>query len=156
MPDLFQKLRTIMAAQRIASLGTLHDGEPYVSMVPIALLPAGTGFVMHVSRLAAHTKDMLADPRVSLLVMAPQSVEVPPPALPRVTVQGDAVQLPPESADHAAAKQAYLARFPQSAAIFDYGDFSLFLVRPRSIRIIGGFAEAKTLTPQGFAEALRG
>src|SRR5205823_2367113 len=120
MPDLFQKLRTIMAAQRVGALGTLHEGEPYVSMVPIALLPAGTDFVIHVSRLAAHTKDMLDDPRVSLLVMAPQSPEVPPPALARVTIQAEAMQLPPASADHAAAKQAYLARFPQSASMFKF------------------------------------
>ena len=40
-PDLVSTLRTLLEAQRIASLGTLHKGEPYVSMVPLALLPGG-------------------------------------------------------------------------------------------------------------------
>ena len=36
-PELAQKVRSLLADQRIASLGTLHGGEPYVSMVPFAI-----------------------------------------------------------------------------------------------------------------------
>ena len=153
-PDLAQSLRSLLETQRIASLGTLHQGEPYVSMVPFALLPAGVGFVIHVSRLAAHTKDMLATPSVSLMVMAPQSPDVPPQALARVTIQGDAVQYGDSAADHAEAKHIYLSRFPQSSTTFELSDFSLFAIRPRSIRFVGGFAQAKTLTPAGLAKVL--
>ena len=67
-PAHAQTLRDLLGTQRIASLGTLHKGEPYVSMVPFAILPGGSGFVIHVSQLSAHTKDMLARPEVSLLV----------------------------------------------------------------------------------------
>jgi len=154
--DLAKRLRALVEQQEVGSLGTLHDGAPFVSMVPFALLPGGAGFVIHVSALAAHTKDMLADTRVSLLVMAAPSPEVPAQALARVTVQGDAMPIPQDVPVYALAKAAYLARFPQSAQTFELGDFALFAIRPRSLRYVGGFAQAKTVTPEGFAEALGG
>jgi len=151
-----QALRSLLQTRRIASLGTLHAGEPYVSMVPFALLPRGAGFVIHVSALAAHTKDMLADPRVSLLVIAPESPDVPPQALARATIQADALQYLESTPGHAEARQAYLARFPTSSTMFELADFSLFAIRPRSIRFVGGFAQAGTLTPERLAEVLGG
>jgi hypothetical protein len=145
----------LLETQRIASLGTLHKGEPYVSMVPFALLPGGV-FVIHVSALAAHTKDMLASPRVSLLVIAPQDGQTPAQAVARVTIQADAEPLDDSLPEHAEARAAYLARFPQSAQTFELSDFSLFAVRPRSLRVVGGFAQAKTVTPEGLAKVLSG
>ena len=149
--ELGQRVRALLEIQRVASLGTLHQGEPYVSMVPFAILPGGAGFVIHVSALAAHTKDMLADPVVSVLVMAPPAEDIPPQALARLTIQGEARQIAQSEAGHVEAKGAYLARFPDSAPMFELGDFSLFAIRPRSLRFVGGFAQAKTLTPGGLA-----
>lgn len=123
-------------------------------MVPFALLPGGPGFVIHVSGLAAHTRDMLANPQVSLMVMAVPSPEVPPQALARVTLQGEAARIPNGATIHRAARQAYLSRFPSSAQTFELGDFALFAIRPTSARFIGGFAQAKTIGPEGLAEAL--
>lgn len=61
-------------------------------MVPFAMLPGGAGFVIHVSQLATHTRDMLLSPHVSLLVVAPLTPDVPVRALARITAQGRAVQ----------------------------------------------------------------
>lgn len=149
-----QALRSLLETQRIASLGTLHKGEPYVSMVPFALLPGGSAFVIHVSELSAHTRDMLAHPQVSLLIIAPQTPDVPAQALPRVTIRGDALQLDESAPAYAEAKLAYLSRFPQSTVMFGLSDFSLFAITPRTIRVIGGFAQATTLTPEALAKAL--
>src|SRR5690242_7453499 len=107
-------IRDLLQSQQIGALGTLHEGRPFVSMVPFALLAGGTGFVIHVSRLAVHTKDMLSNPDVSLLVMASLTPDVLPQALRRITIQGRATQCPEPSEAHAEAKAAYLARFPQS------------------------------------------
>lgn len=153
-PELSRRLRALLDAQTVASLGTLHEGEPFVSMVPFALLPAGAGFVIHVSGLASHTRDMLAHPQVSLMVMAVPGAADSPQALARVTVQGEAVRIPQEAPVHGAAKQAYLSRFPSSAQTFELGDFALFAIRPASARFVGGFAQAKTIGPEGLAEAL--
>jgi putative heme iron utilization protein len=153
-PELAQKVRGLLEAQRIASLGTLHAGEPYVSMVPFAIPTGTTDFIIHVSKLAAHTKDMVASKAVSLLVVAPLNPSAPPQAVARMTIQADAIPLEPETPEHAIAKKTYLARFPESEMTFELGDFSLFAIRPRSVRWVGGFAQAKTLTPAGLGEAL--
>ncbi|MFN2240087.1 MAG: pyridoxamine 5'-phosphate oxidase family protein, partial [Thermoanaerobaculia bacterium] len=52
-------LRHLLNAQPIASLGTLRDGDPWVSMVPFTLLREPLRFVIRVSGLAAHTGNML-------------------------------------------------------------------------------------------------
>ena len=147
-------LRDLLQAQQVAALGTLHKGHPFVSMVPFAALPDGTGLVIHVSLLATHTKDMTSNPNVSLLVMAQPTPHVPPQAIPRVTIQGQATQCAEPSQVHAEAKAAYLARFPQSAEMFSFADFSLFVIQPMSARFVGGFAQAASLSPALLASIL--
>lgn len=142
--------KALMETQQIASLGTLHNGEPSVSMVPFALLPAGGGLVIHVSQLAAHTKDMLANPAVSLLVVASPAPDMPVHALPRASIQGQARQCPSDAADYGSARRVYLARFPYSEEMFHFADFSLFIVTVRSVRYVGGFAQAASITGERF------
>jgi putative heme iron utilization protein len=146
-----QVLRGLLETQQIASLGTLHDGAPYVSMVPFALLPGGQGFVIHVSHLATHTQDMLSNPAVSLLIVAPQEPGVPVQALARATIQGHARPCAVSDPGHAEAKRVYLSRFPQSNEMFSFADFSLFTVAPRTVRFVGGFAQAATVTAETLA-----
>lgn len=147
-------LRELVQTQEIAALGTLHEGGPFVSMVPFALLSPGARFVIHVSGLASHTKDMLADPRISLLVIAPRQPGVPAQATARITVQGRARQCERGTTEEAAARAAYLARFPEAEPMFGFGDFSLFVIEPASIRFVGGFGQARSLSPTAFAEAV--
>ena len=150
-----RKLRQLFRAQPIGSLGTQDSGEPHVSMVPFAVIADEPAFVIHVSALAAHTKNMLADPQVSLLVVMPPAPGVSPQATARVTVQGDAAQQAKSSPEYDEAKEAYLERFPESAQTFELGDFTLFKISPRTIRFVGGFAEAKTITPGGLSRILQ-
>jgi hypothetical protein len=153
-PSQTQALRNLLEIQQIASLGTLHEGEPFVSMVPFALLPRGQGFVIHVSQLAAHTKDMLSHPAVSLLVVAPPSPETPVQALARATIQGQAQPCASADPAYSEARHAYLSRFPQSAEMFGFADFSLFVIVPRSVRFVGGFAQAASITGESLASIL--
>lgn len=154
--DQAQALRSLVLGQEIAALGTLHKGEPFVSMVPYALLPDGSGFVIHVSRLATHTRDMEEHPGVSLLVLGERDAAQPAQALPRATLQGQAQFLPRDDAAYAGAKQAYVARFPASEDLFGFGDFSLVRIVPRSARFVGGFAQAWSATAADCLRALAG
>lgn len=151
----FAELAELLAARKVAALGTLHDGAPYVSMVPFALFEDGSTFLIHVSELAAHTQDMLADPRVSLLITQGESAEILPQSLARITVLGEARQIDEESPEHSPAMARYLERFPDSEPMFGFADFSLFAIRPAALRWIGGFAAAQSLTPEEFAGAVR-
>ena len=147
-------LRQLLERQELGALGTLHGGEPFVSMVPYALLPQDGRLVIHVSRLATHTKDMEDHAGVSVLVLDERSPEVSPQELARATVQGQARRCPPEDPLHPAAKAAYLARFPASEEMFGFGDFSLFVIEPRAVRFVGGFARAWSLTAQDYARIM--
>ena len=151
--DQARALRALLREQTIAALGTLHDGEPFVSMVPYAQPAGGADFFIHVSRLATHTRDMLASPRVSVLIIAPDGDS--PQSRARITVQGDARPLVTGSAEYAVAKACYIARFPQSAGIFEFADFSIFRIAPVTVRVVGGFAQAFSLGAESFARALR-
>jgi putative heme iron utilization protein len=153
-PADLQPLRELLRAQPLAALGTLHRGEPYVSMVPFALDEDAAEFVIHVSGLAPHTRDMLDHPRVSLLIVAPDDGGWPQ-ARPRATVLGDAMPIDEGAPRHEAGRARYLSRFPHAADLFALADFSLFAIRPASVRFIAGFARAMSLTAEDFADALR-
>jgi putative heme iron utilization protein len=153
-PELAQRLRQLLLAQDIAALGTLHKGEPAVSMVPYALLPGSGKLVIHVSQLATHTRDMHDHPGVSMLVLGERMPQMLPQELPRATLQGEARPCPPEDDDHAAARQAYLARFPHSEEMFGFADFSLFVIVPNSVRFVGGFAQAGSIVGEDYARLM--
>jgi putative heme iron utilization protein len=140
----------------VASLATLHEGLPFASMVPYAVWhDAAVGrllFVTHVSRLSAHTRDMLESPQVCLLITAAEeasgdSEPVPPQALPRVSIPAVATFIDREHADYSSLAQAYLEKFPFAADWFQLGDFSIVAFAPSgSARFIAGFARAMTVS----------
>lgn len=148
-----ERLTRLLRERSTAALGTLHAGAPYVSMVPYAI--AGHGFLIHVSRLAAHTKDMLADARVSLLITEASGASSPL-ALARVSVQGMAVPIAADDAELPGYRSAYLARFADAEQMFGFADFSLFLIRPASARFVAGFGEAHSLSGESMARLLGG
>lgn len=151
-------LASLIRGRSVAALATLHDGAPFASMVPYVPLvtnsPPRLRLVTHVSGLSAHTRDMRADPRVCLLVMAAESDGVPPQALPRISLPCTAEFVPAGHADHDLLRDAYLARFPHAADYFLLGDFSLVALVPQSARLVAGFARAATVSAGELAAAL--
>src|SRR5512133_3213744 len=88
-PRLTRALRNLLATRRVAALGTLdaqRNAQPFVSIAPFAPLSSEGCLVIHVSGLAAHTRNLLAHPQVSLMVMAAEADGEPVHALPRVTL----------------------------------------------------------------------
>ena len=154
-PEQAASLAGLVRRRAAGALGTLHGGAPFVSMVPYAILRDGAAFVIHVSRLAAHTRDMLADPRVSLLVMQPEGEGVAAQALARVSVQGEAREMEKGSGAERDCREAYLARFPEAAPLAEFGDFSFFAIRPSQARFVAGFAQAMSVTGETLAKTLR-
>jgi heme iron utilization protein len=150
-PSEASEFKALLGRQTVAALATLHQSAPAVSMVPFALLPDGSGIVIHVSELAAHTKDMLDHPSVALLVMGSPEASGSALALPRVGFQGEARRCDPELPEYAQARAAYLARLPEAEELFTFADFSVFVIRPASARYVAGPGRAMTLT----AETLR-
>src|SRR5678815_3816179 len=153
--ELTVVLQQLIHGRMIAALGTLHQGAPFVSMVTYAVARDGS-LILHVSRLAAHTRDMLDNPEVSLLITESEALEKMPQALARVTVQGRAQKLDRASQDHTDAREVYLSRFPDAAPLFEFSDFNIFIIKPVSARVIAGFGQAVTITGDDFATTVGG
>jgi len=153
--QLSELLARLLRERRTAALGTLRDGAPFVSMVPYALAADGSGFIVHVSKLASHTKDMLVDTRVSLLVAEAEGGAKSPLALARVSVRGLARRIPSSSRELPGFRAAYLARFPDAEQMFGFADFSIFLIRPDSARFVAGFGQAHSLTGESLAQIVQ-
>ncbi|MFH1605556.1 MAG: pyridoxamine 5'-phosphate oxidase family protein [Pseudomonadota bacterium] len=154
--ELTERLVKLVRKRPIGALGTLHAGAPFVSMVPYAIADDGSGFVIHVSKLAAHTKDMLTDARVSLLISEEIGGGKSPLALERVSVQGEAEPISYDARELPGFRIAYLARFPEAEQMFGFPDFSLFLIRPVSARFVAGFGEAHSLSEESMTRLLAG
>ena len=153
--ELTVVLQQLIHGRMIAALGTLHEGVPFVSMVPYAIASDGS-FVLHVSRLAAHTQDMLDHPDVSLLITESEASGKLPQALARVTVQGRAKMLERDSQKHIDARDVYLSRFPDAAPLFEFSDFNIVIIKPMSARVIAGFGQAITMTGDDFSTTVGG
>lgn len=154
--DTSDLLRRLLTERPIAALATLHRGEPAISMVPFVLPMGQAELLIHVSALATHTRDMLEHPRVAVLVTADTNGPWSPQALPRVSLQAEAVPLARESAEYAQARAHYLARFPDAAQTFELADFSLVVLRPLSARGVAGFGRAYSLVGEPLQAWLRG
>jgi hypothetical protein len=144
----------LLHRQRVAALGTLHEGAPAVSMVPYSIHGDPFALVILVSSLSAHTHDMRAQPRVGVLVTETEREGAPAHALARVSVEALARAVPANDPMHAAAHASYVARFPDMAMLFELGDFALFALEPRAVRVVLGFAQAHSITPETLARAV--
>jgi putative heme iron utilization protein len=143
-----QELRTLLLKERIAHLATLRAGAPMASMTLYLPAPDLSAFFVHVSRLAWHTQDMQRDPRVALSIAESDDGRADPFTLMRVTVRGQAVNLPNEGETHASLKISWLRRFPEQAINFELADFSFWKIVPRDARFVAGFGRIHNLSAQ--------
>ena len=126
-----------------------------MSIVPFAVEPVSAQLVIHVSGLAAHTRNLRASPQVSLLVMQAEVAGEAVHALPRVTLEGLAVVLERDSAAWLQARDAYLARFPDAQPMTELGDFMFVCIAVQGARQVAGFGAARSLDAATVAEVLR-
>lgn len=127
---------------RTGVLLTLRMGRPFGSHVPYVFGKDWTRAYIHVSRLALHTEHLLRDPRVGLFVSEPDRQGKNPLALRRMNLQGEAALLNTGAPGYAEVKECYLARFPQSAMMFGFADFSLWELRLQDAHLVLGFGQA--------------
>lgn len=132
--------RNLLRRARTGTLGTLNadDGSPYASLVNLATDVRGCPVIL-VSTLAWHTRNLLADPRASVMV-----AELPPEgdALTgaRVTVMGrfSRVEQPQLS-------RRYLARHPAAELYAGFGDFAFWRLEPERAHAVAGFGRIETI-----------
>jgi heme oxygenase (biliverdin-IX-beta and delta-forming) len=115
-----------------AALGTNLDGTLYVSLV-ITACDFDASPLLLLSDLAQHTKNLLADPSVSLLFDG--TAEYPDPLTgPRLTLLGRA-----ERCDDPRGAARFAARHPSSAGYAGFADFHLYRVVIERGHLVAGF-----------------
>ncbi|KAL8456227.1 hypothetical protein ACS0TY_034446 [Phlomoides rotata] len=132
-----EQVRTLLHHSARGFLSTLsqeHQGYPSGSMLDFACDAYGSPIIA-VSNLAAHTKNLLANPKCSLLVA--KDPEDRTDLI--VTVQGDA--LPATGSNVDAIRTAYMTTHPDAFWV-DFGGFQLLRIEPKVVRYVSGVATA--------------
>jgi putative heme iron utilization protein len=139
--------RFLLRRSRQGALATLMagSGDPYCSLVNIASHTDGSPILL-ISRLALHTKNILADPRVSL--MLDERVQGDPLEGSRIMLAGRAE---PASGDELAVlRRRYLSAHLSAEAFVSFKDFSFFRVRASGAHLVAGFGRIVDLKPEQF------
>ena len=148
-PSAAEGARTIVASTNTGTLATLGaDGDPWASFVTYGLLDGAP--VLCVSSLAEHGRNLAADQRASISIVAP-SVDPDPQSWARVTLAGVAHR--PAGDEAAAAREAHLAAVPGAAGYLDFADFTLWVLRIARVRWYGGYGQMDVATGDDYAAA---
>lgn len=138
--------RRHLRAQRHGVLSTISralEGYPFGSVVPYVLDQQAVPVIL-VSRLAEHTKNISADPRVSLLAHEP-GADVQAGA--RVTLMGQAHRV--EHPD--GIRERYVRYFPAARDYHDKLDFDFYRIEPVTLRVVAGFGKIHWISREAYA-----
>lgn len=141
--------RRMLRSHRYGALCTLSkkfDGYPFGSITPYLVDHDGS-LVILISTLAEHTKNIMHDPRVSLITHDQHDRRIQTQG--RVTFTGTA-ELEPNR-DQAGLR--YLRYFPEAQTYFSMHDFSFYKIRPIAIRYIGGFGKIHWIDMENYTVA---
>ena len=139
--------RSLLRRSRQGALATLMagSGDPYCSLVNVAS-HADSSPILLISRLALHTKNILADNRVSL--MLDERVAGDPLEGARIMLAGRAEEAADEAAEML--RRRYLNAHPSAEAFVDFKDFSFFRIAPIGAHLVAGFGRIIDLQPAQF------
>ena len=143
-PDFDPKLsaKKLLREGRSAALATLMpaSGDPYCSLVNVATAADGAPLLL-ISRLAVHTKNILADPRVSVMIDERKAGD---------PLQGARIMLMGTTAttDDPEARRRYLDRQPEAEMFAGFADFAFYRVALKAAHLVAGFGRIIDLKPQ--------
>jgi putative heme iron utilization protein len=139
--------RSLLRRSRQGALATLmpDSGDPYCSLVNVASASDGSPILL-ISRLALHTRNILGDPRVSL--MLDERAEGDPLEGARIMLAGRAAEA--GGADEPVLRRRYLNAHPSAEVFVNFKDFSFFKIKPAGAHLVAGFGRIVDLTPEQF------
>ncbi len=129
----------------LATLSERVEGYPYATVLPFVLDEQHSP-VFLISSLAEHTKNLLSNPRASLVVSEESQANVLAGA--RVSLTGDVTQW---NAD-----QRFVARYlryqPDGERYLALGDFAFFRMTVKHVRAIAGFGAMGWIEPERWSQ----
>ncbi|MCA1363055.1 pyridoxamine 5'-phosphate oxidase family protein [Bradyrhizobium sp. IC3069] len=144
--------KSLLRRSRQGALATLMvgNGDPYCSLVNLASHPDGSPILL-ISRLAVHTKNVLADSRVSL--MLDERAAGDPLEGARIMLSGRAEEA---DSNKDLLQRRYLSAHPSAEGFVSFKDFSFFRIRPTGTHLVAGFGRIVDLKPEQFLTDLTG
>jgi heme iron utilization protein len=141
----------LMRLARTGALATLEaaGGAPLTTLVGVASDFDGAPLFL-MSTLSRHTRNVLHDPRASLLLTT-RHERGDPLNHPRVTLSGRIEQCAAPRA-----KVRYLQRNPKAGLYAGFADFAVYQLRIENVHFNGGFGRAAPLTPAEVLTAREG
>jgi putative heme iron utilization protein len=134
--------KKLLREGRSGALATLMpgSGDPYCSLVNIATAADGAPLLL-ISKLAVHTRNVLADPRVSLMI--DERKEGDPLQGARVMLMGTAA-----ATNDPEVRRRYLARQPEAEMFAGFADFAFYKMSLKSVHLVAGFGRIVDLKPE--------
>ena len=133
------EIKSVLTRAKTGTLSVI-DFEtvgPFGALVNVATDGQGLPLLL-LSKLARHTKCLLAQSRASLLVSDLPSEGDPLVGF-RATITGHAEQI---VGAHMRAR--YLAQHPYAETYIDFGDFNFWALKPEKIFVVGGFGRIQS------------
>lgn len=143
LPQLARELAQRESIGTLCTLSRRHPGYPFGSVMPYALDAQGQPIFL-ISTLAMHTKNLVADPKASLLI-AESGAHDQALVASRVTLVGEVREV-----DDASVRERYLAKHPDSQQWVDFGDFAFFRLDILDIYFVGGFGVMGWVPPPDY------
>jgi putative heme iron utilization protein len=142
--------KKLMREARSGALGTLMagSGDPYCSLVNVAMTADGTPLLL-ISRLAVHTKNILADPRASLMLDERKAGD--PLQGARVMLMGTVAKTESQEA-----RRRYLSYQPEAEMFAGFADFAFYELKLKGAHLVAGFGRIVDLKPQDLLTDLTG
>jgi heme oxygenase (biliverdin-IX-beta and delta-forming) len=133
--------KKLLREGRSGALATLMagTGDPYCSLVNVATAIDSSPLLL-LSKLALHTKNILADARVSLMLDERKPGD--PLEGARVMLMGTIA-----ATDDAAARTAYLRRQPEAEMFAGFTDFAVYRIALARAHLVAGFGRIVDLKP---------
>src|SRR5262250_639488 len=133
--------KKLLREGRSGALATLMpgSGDPYCSLVNVATATDGAPLLL-ISRLAIHTKNILADPRVSLMLDERKAGD--PLQGARIMLMGTAAV-----SDDKDVRRRYLDRQPEAEMFAGFGDFAFYRIALKGAHLVAGFGRIVDLKP---------
>ena len=147
-PQERELLAHLLREQRVTALSVQVDDAPHAGLLPFAFAPGGDALLVHASGLARHSGGLGDDRAYAALIHMPDSPDLDPLQIPRLTVSGVSARLSRGTDAYDAARDAYLAKFPGSAMTFQLGDFNLYGLNIAKARFVLGFGRALNVKPE--------
>ena len=144
--------RSLLRRSRQGALATLTagSGDPYCSLVNVAS-DADASPILLISRLALHTRNILGDSRVSL--MLDERAAGDPLEGARIMLSGRAVESKGDQTG--VLRRRYLNAHPSAEAFVKFKDFSLFRIDLSAAHLVAGFGRIVDLKPEQFLTDIR-